>query len=95
MLYSEFQAVVEDALGSAYGRSLLVDLYVPALGGTAAEAIEGGVDPQVVWEALVAECDLDADLVWLHRADPPERAARRKMTRTGVRYRVAPEAFAR
>lgn len=77
MLYSEFREVLEEALGSTWGRSVLVDLYLPRVGMTGAEALERGIEPREVWAGLVDELDLDPDLLWLHRADPRKRAPRR------------------
>ncbi|MDU0968560.1 MAG: DUF3046 domain-containing protein [Actinomycetaceae bacterium] len=73
MLYSQFYDALEEVCGSALGRSMMTDLFVPSLGATAADALERGDDPQKVWEALIAELDLDPQLAWIHRWDPKKR----------------------
>ena len=51
----EFWQLLEQVFGRVYGRSLSRDLHLDAIGGmTAAEAIEAGVEPRVVWHTL---CD--------------------------------------
>ncbi|MBD3690267.1 DUF3046 domain-containing protein [Nanchangia anserum] len=78
MRSSEFTEVLEEVLGSAYGRSVAADLYLRELSATANEALERGEKPQLVWSALVRELDLDPRLEWLHRADVRDRGARRR-----------------
>ncbi len=55
---------------------MATDLYLPAVGGTAVEALGAGVDPEVVWSALVAETGAGEVARWIHRVDPKERADR-------------------
>ena len=51
----EFWQLLEQVFGRAYGRALSRDLRLDVVGDmTAAEAIEAGVEPRIVWHAL---CD--------------------------------------
>lgn len=58
MRRSEFDRAVEAEFG-ARGRSLVVDLTLPQVGGrTATEALAAGVPPREVWLALCVEADV-------------------------------------
>lgn len=71
---SEFWANVDDAFGSARGRSLAMDMTISALDSrTAAQAIEEGVEPQRVWEALVEQMGLPEQYRFWHLIDPRDR----------------------
>lgn len=69
MKLSEFWDALETVYGPSLGRSLVVDLYLPSLRSTAAIALESGVDPDMVWAALVTETSMGADARWIHRQD--------------------------
>lgn len=57
MRRSEFDRAVVDEFG-ALGATLVSDLALEAVGGrTAREALDAGVDPRAVWQAL---CDAQA-----------------------------------
>jgi Protein of unknown function (DUF3046) len=59
---TEFHELVENQFGSVRGPSLLVDHVLTGFGGrTAAQAIEGGVEPRDVWRALCADFDVPRD----------------------------------
>lgn len=74
MRISEFWANVDEAFGSARGRSLATDLTITALDSrTAAQAIDEGVEPQRVWEALVEQMDLPEKYRFWHLLDPQDR----------------------
>ena len=72
MKHSEFYEAVEATFGSALGRSYVSDLYLPSLGGTARDALAGGVEPDRVWATLCMETGR-GEARWVHRIDPRER----------------------
>lgn len=77
MKHSEFWQVLEETFGAGYGRSVAEDLVLSAVGGrTAARALQDGVAPRVVWDAVCDEMDLDEATRWRHRIDPRERTRR-------------------
>ncbi len=56
MRVSEFRLAVSDEFGAEYGRVLVQDLVLGAIGGvTADQGIALGVDSRVIWLAL---CDV-------------------------------------
>lgn len=67
MTISEFWKSIEAIFGSCYGRSLVGDLFLPKLGGTAEQALKGGVDPEVIWDELIRETDMGEEARWVHR----------------------------
>ncbi len=67
MKQSEFWDALEQVFGPALGHSLAQDLYLPRLKGTAQEALESGLTPDTVWEALVEESDAGEEARWVHR----------------------------
>lgn len=67
MTISEFWNNVDEVFGSCYGRSLVGDLYLPQLGTTASQALRRGVEPIVIWNALVDETEIGEDARWVHR----------------------------
>lgn len=73
MKRSEFWAALEAVHGPVLGRSWAEDLYLPALGLTAVEALDSGVDPELVWDAYVTETDAGQRARWIHRIDPKDR----------------------
>lgn len=54
MRISEFRALAHEEFGRALADTLVTDLVLAPLDATAAQAIEAGTDPRVVWTAL---CD--------------------------------------
>ena len=74
MRHSEFWRTVDEVLGTSYGRSLVADLYLPALRATAAEALQAGYPPQEVWQAIVAEEQLDPEVAWAHMAEKSKKS---------------------
>jgi hypothetical protein len=56
---TEFHELVEGRFGPVRGASLLVDHVLTRMNGrTAAQAIEDGVEPRDVWQALCADFDV-------------------------------------
>lgn len=54
MRISEFTSLAHDEFGRALADTLVTDLVLAPLDATAAQALEAGTDPRVVWLAL---CD--------------------------------------
>ncbi|GAA4669235.1 DUF3046 domain-containing protein [Frondihabitans cladoniiphilus] len=53
MRKSEFAQAVTDEFGEAYGRVVTRDVVLPTLANrTAEEAVDQGVEPALVWQAL-------------------------------------------
>lgn len=74
MRISEFWANVDDVFGAVRGRSLASDLSLTGVGSrTAAAALDEGVAPQRVWDALCAEMDLPETYRFLHQVDDVDR----------------------
>lgn len=69
MTVSEFWTSLEAVYGSCYGRSLVGDLFLPKLGGTAEQALKQGVDPDTIWDELVRETDMGEEARWIHRQE--------------------------
>ncbi|ENO19237.1 DUF3046 domain-containing protein [Schaalia cardiffensis] len=69
MKTSEFWDAVDSVFGPTLGRSYAADLYLPAISGTCLEALEAGLAPQRVWEALVDETGVGESCKWFHRLD--------------------------
>lgn len=67
MTVSEFWTALETVYGSVYGRSLVGDLYIPKLGGTAEQALKQGIEPHVIWDELIRETDMGEDARWVYR----------------------------
>jgi DUF3046 family protein len=62
MRLSRFWALAEDEFGAAYAHSLAGSTHMAALGGrTAQEALDAGVPPRDVWEALCDAMDVPAN----------------------------------
>lgn len=76
MKHSEFWRAVETVYGSAYGRSLATNLVLPGLGRTCEDALDAGVAPREVWNALCDETDASETDRWVYREDPHERRRR-------------------
>lgn len=71
MTISEFWNSLENVFGSCYGRSLVDDLYLPKLGGTAEQALKLGIAPAEIWEQLILETEMDETALWAHRQPHP------------------------
>ncbi|MDK8351988.1 DUF3046 domain-containing protein [Gleimia europaea] len=69
MTVSEFWKSVEAVFGSCYGRSIVGDLFLPKLGGTAEQALMSGLDPEVIWDELIRETDMGDEARWVHRRE--------------------------
>jgi hypothetical protein len=62
------------AFGAAYAKSLAADLVVGALGSrTAQEALDAGVAPREVWDALCDAMEVPDDVRWHFRDAPRKR----------------------
>lgn len=68
MNHSELWESIEAVFGSAYGRSLMRDLYLAKLGMTGEAALEAGVPPRDVWHALSDDMGVSDDKRWIYRA---------------------------
>ncbi len=73
MKLSEFWNALDRVYGPVLGRSLAHDLYLPALGGTAEEALERGDKAERVWECLVTETGHGEEARWVHRRPTSRR----------------------
>ncbi|WP_072341796.1 DUF3046 domain-containing protein [Actinomyces urinae] len=69
MTVSEFWKSIEAVFGSCYGRSIVGDLFLPKLGGTAEQALMSGLDPEVIWDELIRETDMGEEARWVHRRE--------------------------
>lgn len=59
MKLSEFRLAVSDEFGEAYGRVIMHDLVLGAIGGlTAEQAVKAGVSPRAIWLALCSAADV-------------------------------------
>ncbi len=62
MRLSHFYTLLEDEFGQAYAGSLARDHVLTALGNrTVLAALEDGVPPRTVWEALCVDMDVPAE----------------------------------
>lgn len=73
MKTSEFWLSLEAVFGHTLGHSLAQDLYLTAVGNTAVDALNAGVDPDRVWAELIAESGAPEQARWIHRMDARER----------------------
>lgn len=73
MKRSEFWESVEAVFGSVLGRSYVDDIHLPSLDATSASALEAGVDPQIVWNALVEEMGAGERARFIYRVDAKDR----------------------
>lgn len=55
MRHRAFRKAVAEEFGDAHSGVLLRDYWIAALGSTPKEALERGVSPRDVWEALCVE----------------------------------------
>ncbi len=69
MKRSEFFEALDLVYGESLGRSLVVDLLLPKLGMTAAQALERGDQPSAVWAALIEETGKSEKDRWAHRME--------------------------
>lgn len=68
MDHSEFRQTATSVLGGPYARLLMADLALSALNSrTATQALDDGVAPRDVWEAMCRELDLPEAARWAHR----------------------------
>ncbi len=59
MRLTDFTELMTEQFGEQTAASMLVDHVLTGLGGrTGAQAIEDGVDPRDVWQALCADFDV-------------------------------------
>lgn len=58
MRHRAFRQTVAEEFGDAHSGVLIRDYWLAALGGTAEEALERGVAPREVWQALCVEFDV-------------------------------------
>ncbi|KMY24086.1 Protein of unknown function [Actinobaculum suis] len=73
MRESEFWANLEWVFGDR-GHSVAQDMVLSALDGRSlAEAVEDGVEPQKVWDALCENMGFPEKYRYLHRIKPNER----------------------
>lgn len=69
---------MEQVFGTSYARSLAGDLVIGELDGlTAEQALERGVPPREVWEAVCDATGQDDATRWIHREDARKTARRR------------------
>ena len=60
MRLTDFWSRMEAQFGAGYAHSLAADFRLPAIGSTAQDAIERGVDPKQVWLAVCDAFELPA-----------------------------------
>ena len=59
MRLSQFWTLINDEFGAAYASTVARDHVLSAVGGrTALEAIEAGVSPKQVWQAICEDFDI-------------------------------------
>lgn len=76
MRHSEFWQLSDEVFGPEYSRSLAADLVIGDLGGrTALQALDDGIPPRQVWDALCDAQDVPAGRRWV---DPREVARRQR-----------------
>ena len=77
MRYREFSELVDEVFGASLGRAYVREQVLSALDDrTAAQALEDGVEPRVVWHALCDALDVPDARRWGqddHRQAPPRR----------------------
>ncbi|MDD7384316.1 MAG: DUF3046 domain-containing protein [Actinomycetaceae bacterium] len=75
MRESEFYSAL-DWVFPSQGRSLIQDLVLYSLGEqTPQEALNAGMDPQRVWDALIRAMDMPEKYRFAHRVKPDDRQA--------------------
>lgn len=79
MRESEFWNAVDWVFPGGHGRSLTQDLVLSSLGDLSpAQAIQGGMSPQFVWQEMCACLDLPAEYQFIHRINADERDSLRR-----------------
>nr|PLB81374.1 DUF3046 domain-containing protein [Actinomyces sp. UMB0138] len=73
MKHSQFWKNLEQVYGSAYGQSLAADLVLEPWYQTAADVLEQGVEPQLVWESLIDATSKPEEFKWLHMAQKKKK----------------------
>lgn len=74
MRSSEFWTLVDDEFGRGYGRTLVRDHVLGALGQrTAEQALEAGDDARTVWLALCDEFEVPPERRWGQEEAAPRR----------------------
>lgn len=69
MKHSEFHAAMDEVFGML-GPSLTVDLVLEGMDGrTGQQALDAGVDPQKVWDAVCETTELPEEKRFPHRAE--------------------------
>lgn len=58
MRHRAFRKAVAEEFGDAHSGVLLRDYWIASIGGTPEEALDRGVSPRQVWEALCIEFDV-------------------------------------
>ena len=70
---SDFTRLVDDEFGAGYGRTLVRDHVIGALGHrTAEQALAAGEQPRTVWLALCEAMEVPRER-WLGREEQPRR----------------------
>ncbi|KAB7791187.1 DUF3046 domain-containing protein [Bifidobacterium leontopitheci] len=73
----EFWELVDEVFGRGYGRSVVKDQRLDALGGrSAAEALDDGEQPRVVWNVLCDHMGIADPQRWGHGHNAPPLPAR-------------------
>lgn len=73
MNHSEFQTVLDDVFGPAFGQALARTLALPTLGHlTPDELLKAGEPPQAIWQAICLEMNME-DKVFQHRVNRENR----------------------
>jgi hypothetical protein len=68
---------MDAVFGAAYAKSLAADLVVGALGSrTAAAALESGVQPRQVWDALCDAMEVSDAERWVYREEAKPKGAK-------------------
>jgi hypothetical protein len=69
---------MEQAFGSIYAKSLAADLVIGALGSrTAQQALDAGLAPREVWDAVCDAMEVPDDVRWRYRDAPRKKGQRR------------------
>ncbi|MCF2705710.1 DUF3046 domain-containing protein [Arcanobacterium haemolyticum] len=74
MRESEFWSAVDWTFPGGHGRNLAQDLVLSSLGGVSPlDAVESGMNPQRVWDAMCEAMGLPEDYRFINRIKPEER----------------------
>jgi len=67
---SELLTSLDEIFTPRFASTLIRDLALPGAGSrTVHQALEDGLDPQLIWDAVCAEMDLPEDTRFHHRSD--------------------------